>query len=190
MDTEKSKMLKGLLYQAFDEELVRDRYRAHDLVYEYNRLKPSDISERERVLVALLGEVGDTFYIEPPFFCDYGSHIRLGENFYANTGCTILDEAEVVFGENVLLGPHVSIYTAGHPFDTAQRNAGWEYARPVTIGNHVWIGGNTIILPGVSIGDNTVIGAGSVVTSNIPAGVVAAGNPCRVIRRMDETAGK
>lgn len=190
METEKGKMLKGLLYQAFDEELTGERGRAHDLVYEYNRLKPSNILEREKILMSLFGFIGGRFNIEQPFFCDYGYNICIGKNFYANTGCTILDEAKVVFGDNVLLGPNVSIYTAGHPVDVKLRNEGLEYAYPVTIGNNVWIGGNTVILPGASIGDNAIIGAGSVVSKDVPAGVVAVGNPCRVIRLVDENAEK
>ncbi len=179
-------MLNGELYQAFDGELVQERSDANDLIYEYNNLRPSDVIAREKILARLFGSIGEKIVVQQPFFCDYGYNIRAGENFYANTGCVILDEAEVVFGENVLLGPNVSIYTAGHPADVEQRNEGLEYAYPVTVGNNVWIGGNVVVLPGVSIGDDTIIGAGSVVTKNIPAGVIAAGNPCRIIRRIDE----
>lgn len=185
--TEKEKMLDGELYQAFDEELVKERARAKELVYELNHLPPSELEKRKELFILLLGKVGQNFTIESPFYCDYGYNIHLGENFYANTDCTILDVAPVIIGDNVLLAPHVSIYTAGHPLDAEQRQAGWEYGHPVTIGNNVWIGGNSVILPGVHIGDNAVIGAGSIVTKDIPANVLAVGNPCRVIRILQDS---
>ena len=134
--------------------------------------------------VNLLQKLFDDFLIEQPFNCDYGYNIRIGENFYANVGCTILDVAPVTIGDNVMLAPNVNIYTAGHPLDAEIRNSGLEYAYPVNIGNNVWIGGNVTIVPGVTIGANTVIGAGSVVTKDIPANVVAVGNPCRVVRKI------
>jgi len=182
MQTEKQKMLSGELYNAFDAALVAERSHAKEIIYEYNKLRPSQTEERKLVIKKLFGSVGAEFIIEQPFYCDYGCNIRIGENFFANFNCVILDEAPVRFGRNVMLGPNVSIYTAGHPLDIETRNAGVEYAYPVTIGNNVWVGGNVIILPGVSIGDNSVIGAGSVVTKNIPANVVAVGNPCKVLR--------
>lgn len=182
--TEKQKMLAGELYFAFDEELCREREMAKELVYELNHLAPSEHKRRTDLFVRLLGKTGQHFIIESPFYCDYGYNIRLGENFYANVGCTILDVAPVSIGDNVLLAPHVGIYTAGHPTDAELRKEGLEYGYPVTIGNNVWIGGNTVILPGVTVGDNVVIGAGSVVTKDIPSGVVAVGNPCRVIKEV------
>lgn len=187
--TEKEKMLAGELYYAFDEELVKERERAKELLYELHHLSPAEQEKRTGLFRQLLGKTGQQFIIESPFHCDYGYNIRLGENFYANVGCTILDVAPVTIGDNVLLAPHVGIYTAGHPLDVELRVAGLEYGYPVTIGNNVWIGGNVVILPGVSIGDNTVIGAGSVVTKDIPDHVVAVGNPCRVIKDIDSKSG-
>lgn len=184
MRTEKEKMLAGELYLAFHEELVKDREAAKELLFEYNNLRPSETDRRQALLRRLLGSTRKEFLIEQPFRCDYGYNVHIGENFYANMGCTILDEAEVRFGDNVLLAPNVSIYTAGHPEDVERRNAGIEYAHPVTVGNNVWIGGNVVIVPGVRIGDNSIIGAGSVVTKDIPANVVAVGNPCKVLREI------
>lgn len=184
MRTEKEKMLAGELYLAFHEELMKDRAVAKELLFEYNNLRPSEIDRRNELLRRLLGSTGKEFLIEQPFRCDYGYNVHIGENFYANMGCTILDEAEVRFGDNVLLAPNVSIYTAGHPEDVELRNAGIEYAHPVRVGHNVWIGGNVVIVPGVTIGDNSIIGAGSVVTKDIPANVVAVGNPCKVLREI------
>lgn len=184
MKTEKEKMLDGELYNAMDPVLYAERIRAKELLYDYNHTRPSEKEIRERILRELLGSTGDNFLIEQPFNCDYGYNIRVGENFYANVGCTILDVAPVTIGDNVMLAPNVNIYTAGHPLDAEIRNSGLEYAYPVNIGNNVWIGGNVTIVPGVTIGDNTVIGAGSVVTKDIPANVVAVGNPCRVVREI------
>lgn len=186
MKSEKEKMLAAEFYNAFDIELVNERAYAKELLFEYNNLPPSKTDKRIALLSRLLGKIGNQCLIEQPFRCDYGYNIYLGENFYANMGCTILDEAPVTFGDNVLLAPHVGIYTAGHPLDIARRNAGLEYAYPVKIGNNVWIGANVSILPGVTIGDNTVIGAGSIVSKDIPAGVLAVGNPCRVIKEISE----
>lgn len=186
MRTNKEKMLGGELYFSNDPELIKDRNYAHDLLFEYNRLLPSDIDSRRKMLRKLFAATGENFWIESAFFCDYGYNIYLGENFYANANCVILDTAPVKFGDNVMLAPNVNIYTAGHPVDVVQRNAGIEYAYPVTIGNNVWIGGNTTVLPGVTIGDNVVIGGGSVVTKDIPPNVIAVGNPCKVLKRIEE----
>jgi len=180
--TEKEKMLAGDLYLAFGETLFEERQAAMDLLYEFNKLHPRKAEERKAYIRKLFGAVGENFWIEQRFHCDYGYNIRVGDNFYANVGCTILDCAPVTIGDNVLLAPNVSLYTAGHPTDTEQRVSGLEYAHPISIGNNVWIGGGAIVLPGISIGDNTIIGAGSVVTKDIPANVIAVGNPCRVIR--------
>lgn len=186
MKTEKEKMLAGELYLANCDELVRDRDRAKDVLFEYNNLRPSASERRTELLKQFLGSTGQQLLIEQPFYCDYGYNIHVGENFYANMGCTILDEAKVTFGDNVLLAPNVSIYTAGHEVNIAHRVAGWEYAYPVAVGNNVWIGGSVVILPGVSIGDNSIIGSGSVVTKDIPANVIAVGNPCKVLRALTE----
>lgn len=177
-------MLSGELYYAFDEALVKEREVVKDLLHTHNTLRPSQVKERAVILERLLGALGKESVVEQPFYCDYGYNIYAGNQFFANYGCTILDEAPVRFGDNVLLAPHVSIYTVGHPLNAERRRAGLEFALPVTIGNNVWIGGNTVILPGVTIGDNTIIGAGSVVTKSIPANVVAVGNPCRVLREV------
>lgn len=182
--TEKEKMLAGSLYDPSDGTLAAERTRAKDRCHQYNQLPPSQTDERERLLRALLGKTHGAFRIEQPFWCDYGSNIEIGAQFYANHGMTVLDGNKVTFGAHVLVGPNCGFYTAGHPLDAEQRNQGLEYARPITIGNNVWIGGNVCILPGVTIGDNTVIGAGSVVTQDIPPNVVAAGNPCKVIRQI------
>ena len=181
--TEKEKCCQGLLYDAnYDVELLADREKAKEQLYDYNRLRPSQQAEKTQQLKSLLGKTGNKLIIEPPFACDYGYNIEVGENFYANVNLVILDGARVSIGDNVFIAPNVGIYTAGHPLDAEQRNEGLEYAYPVTIGNNVWIGAGVNILPGVTIGDNVVIGAGSVVTKDIPANVLAVGNPCRVMK--------
>lgn len=182
MKTEKEKMLSGELYFAYVPELIAERDFAKEQMYFYNRLAPSSVEERREIIKNVFGSTGEKFTLEQPFFCEFGYNIHLGENFFSNFNCVILDEAPVRFGNDVLLAPNVHIYTVNHALDPDRRKAAFEYASPVTIGNNVWIGGNSVILPGVSIGDNTVIGAGSVVTKSIPANVIASGNPCRVIR--------
>lgn len=187
--TEKEKCRLGLLYDAnYDKELLADRERVKEHLYDYNRLRPSQQEERTQLLKSILGKTGNTVIMEPPFACDYGYNIEVGENFYANVNLVILDGAKVTIGDNAFIAPNVGIYTAGHPLDAKQRNQGLEYARPVTIGHNVWIGAGVSILPGVTIGDNAVIGAGSVVTKDIPASVLAVGNPCRVVREIDQNA--
>lgn len=192
--TEKEKCRLGLLYDAnYDKELLADREKAKELLYDYNLLRPSQKEEKKQLLQTLLGKTGEQVIIEPPFACDYGYNIEVGENFFANMNCVILDGAKVRIGDNAFIAPNVGIYTAGHPLDVEQRNKGLEYAYPVTIGDNVWIGAGVHILPGVTVGDNVVIGAGSVVTKNIPSNVLAVGNPCRVIRKIEnssETAGE
>lgn len=185
--TEKEKCRLGLLYDAnYDTEILADRERAKELLYDYNRLRPSQQGERTQLLKQLLGKTGNNLIIEPPFACDYGYNIEVGENFYANVNLVILDGAKVSIGDSAFIAPNVGIYTAGHPLDVEQRNRGLEYALPVTIGHNVWIGVGVSILPGVTIGDNTVIGAGSVVTKDIPSNVLAVGNPCRVIKDIKQ----
>lgn len=174
-----------LLYDANnDTELIAKRLICKDLCHEYNTLVPSQIDERNHIIHRLLGKTGNTFLIEQPFSCDYGYNIEIGDNFYSNVNCVILDGASVKFGDNVFIGPNCGFYTAGHPLNVKERNAGLEYALPITIGNNVWIGAQVCVLPGVNIGDNSVIGAGSVVTKDIPANSIAVGNPCRVIRKV------
>lgn len=183
--TEKEKMLAGDLYVAADPELVADRKRARRLTRLYNQTTEEETAERERLLRELLGRAGSRIEIEPPFRCDYGSNIDAGDGLYMNFDCVILDCAPVRIGKNVACGPGVHIYAATHPLDAKERIKGPELARPVTIGDNVWIGGGAIICPGVTIGDNTTIGAGSVVTRDIPSNVFAAGNPCRVVRALE-----
>lgn len=186
MSSEKEKMLSGELYKSFDAELLAERQRAKEIVFRYNSLQPSLVEERNELLRSLLGSVKGNFFIEPPFRCDYGCNIEIGENFYANYNLVILDCAKVTIGDNVLIGPNVGIYTAGHPLHFELRNEELEFASPITIEDNVWIGGNVVLNPGVTIGRNSVVGSGSVVTKDIPADVVAAGNPCRVIREITD----
>lgn len=187
METEKMKAKAGLLYDAnYDDELLEERKACADMTHRLNSLLPSEEEERKKVLYKLLGKHKNQFTIVSPFFCDYGYNIEIGENFFMNMNCVILDGAKVCFGDNVFIAPNCGFYTAGHPLDVERRNKGLEYARPITVGNNVWIGGHVCVLPGVTIGDNTVIGAGSVVTKDIPANVLACGNPCRVVRTLSE----
>lgn len=185
--TEKEKCAAGLLYNAnYDKELIQKRIACKDLCQEYNELKNSDTEKRGELLRRILGSVKENVCIEPSFWCDYGYNIEVGENFYANHNLVILDCAKVEFGDNVFIGPNCSFYTAGHPLDAKQRNEGLEYAHPIKLGDNIWLGGNVVVLPGVSIGSNSVIGAGSVVTKDIPENVVAVGNPCRVVKNIVE----
>ena len=186
--TEEEKMRQGLLYDAnYDEELLAERRRCKELCFEYNRLSPAREDERRALIRRQLGRTGRRFEINAPFWCDYGRNVEIGENFYANHNCVILDGAKVVFGDNVFVGPNCGFYTAGHPLDAGLRGRGLEYAKPIAVGDNVWIGAGVSVLPGVTIGSGSVVGAGSVVNRDIPAGVVAAGNPCRVIRPIAET---
>ena len=182
---EKEKMLKGLLYDAnYDKSLIEERTQCKSLCYEYNNLQPVKADERKKLLKQILGKTKENFLIEQPFMCDYGYNIEIGENFYSNHNLIILDPAKVIFGDNVFIGPNCAFYTPLHPMDAETRNNGLEYAKPIKVGNNVWFGGNVVVLPGVTIGDNTVIGAGSVVTKDIPSNVLAVGNPCKVIRNI------
>lgn len=182
--TEKQKMLAGELYDGFDPELVSERARIRRLLALYNTSAMEDKARRAELLGEMLGAVGEGVWIEPPFQCDYGSRIRVGRGVFINFNCVILDCHEVTIGDGTLLAPAVQIYTAFHPTDPEVRKTGRELAAPVRIGTNVWIGGGAIICPGVTIGDNTTIGAGSVVVKDVPANVIAAGNPCRVIRPL------
>lgn len=183
--TEKEKMLAGEIYDAnYDAGLIAERLECKEMCRDYNELRPKDMDGRTALLHKIIGRVDGTLLIEQPFYCDYGYNISVGNNFYANFNLVILDEAPVKFGDNVFIAPNCGFYTAGHPIDAVERNKGLEYARPITVGNNVWIGAQVCVLPGVTIGDNCVIGAGSVVTRDIPSDSVAVGNPCRVIRRI------
>lgn len=181
--TEKEKMLAGALYDARDPELAAARQRCRELCARLNRSAPGDDAARRAILAALLGTATDA-WIEPPFHCDYGTNLRLGAHVYFNFNCIVLDVMPVTIGANTLIGPAVQIYTATHPLDAIERRRGLEFARAVTIGSDVWIGGGAILCPGVTVGDRVVIGAGSVVTHDVPADTVVAGNPARVIRRL------
>lgn len=181
--SEKQRMLQGESYDPLDRELVLARRRARELTEAFNRATTG--KERSKLLRQLLGSPVERVWIEPPFQCDYGSHIHMGREVFMNFNCVILDSASVTLGDHVFVGPGVHIYTAVHPIDAVERRSGKESAKPVSIGNDVWIGGGAIILPGVSIGAGTVIGAGSVVTRSVPANVVAAGNPCRIVRALE-----
>ena len=184
MNTEKDKMLKGELYNAADDELVNERLKARLLLKQLNDSAADEQEIRKQLLKYLMPLQGTDLWIEPPFHCDYGSNIQLGNKVFFNFNCIILDVMKVEIGDNVLVGPSVQIYTAMHPMNWKERAEGFEFAKPVTIGNDVWIGGGAIICPGVSIGNRSVIGAGSVVTKDIPADVFAAGNPCRIIKQL------
>lgn len=183
--SERQKMLDGELYLASDPALVAERVEARRRVARYNATGPDDLVERARILGELLGEVGEGCTIEPPFRCDYGANIRLGASVYLNFGCIVLDCAPVTIGSRVKFGPSVQLIAATHPIDPVVRAAGPELAGPITIGDDAWLGAGVIVLPGVTIGAASVIGAGSVVTRDIPPGVIAYGNPCRVGRRID-----
>jgi maltose O-acetyltransferase len=183
MPTEREKMLAGQLYDPLDRELAAARDRARDLCQDLNATREADQTARRRILQDLLAAGGDDVWIQPPFFCDYGSNIHLGRKCYFNFNCILLDVCEIRVGDHSLFGPAVQIYTATHPLEAELRRT-QEFGKPITIGSDVWVGGGAIICPGVSIGDRTIIGAGSVVTRAVPAGVVAAGNPCRVIREL------
>ena len=177
----------GYLYDTnYDKEIVEDRIRCADLCYEFNQCKPSDIEKQNSIIKKIIGNIEGDFVITQPFYCDYGKNISVGKNFYINHNCTILDGAKVTFGDNVFIAPNVVFSTAGHAIDPEQRARGLEIAFPINVGDNVWIGANVSVLPGVTIGSNTIIGAGSVVNKDIPEGVIAAGVPCKVIRKITE----
>ena len=184
--TEQEKMLAGQLYYPGDPALLALHREAGRLCRAYNATPTEDEDTLGRLCMDLLGGIGDGFWLEPPIFFDYGKNTFIGEAFYANTGLVILDCAKVTIGSHVMFGPRVQIYTATHPLHPRLRNQGLEYAKPVTIGDNVWIGGGAILMPGVTIGENTVVGAGSVVTKDLPPNVVAVGNPCRVLRPIPQ----
>lgn len=183
MRTEREKMLAGELYDPFAPELVAARERARSLCQALNATKESEQGERRRILEDLFGAGGDTVWMQPPFYCDYGSNIHLGTRIFFNFNCIVLDVCDVRIGDYTLFGPGVQILTPLHPLDADLRRA-QEYGKPIEIGADVWVGGGALILAGVHIGSRTIIGAGSVVTRDIPEGVLAAGNPCRVIRKL------
>jgi maltose O-acetyltransferase len=184
LNTEREKMLAGELYDPLDAELVAARDRARDLCQALNATREAERDERRRIAVALFGTGGDSVWLQPPFYCDYGANIHLGHRVFFNFNCIVLDVCEVIIGDFTLFGPAVQVYTATHPMDAELRRS-QECARPIVIGSDVWVGGGAILCPGVTIGARSVIGAGSVVTRDVPGGVFAAGNPCRVIREIN-----
>lgn len=180
-------MLAGLIYDANnDSDLIKERRECKERCYDYNQLRPSDREQQKMIIRELFGKTKNEFSITAPFWCDYGYNIEIGENFYANHNLVILDGAKVIFGDNVFIAPDCGFYTAGHPLDVERRNQGLEYAYPITVGNNVWFGGGVKVMPGVTIGNNVVIAAGSVVTRDIPDNVLAGGVPCKVIRAITE----
>ncbi|ODJ50237.1 sugar O-acetyltransferase [Brochothrix thermosphacta] len=184
---QRERMIAGLPYIANkDASLVKERDELKIKVHKYNQLLPTQREELSKGIKAIFGNTGEAITVKQPFRCDYGANISVGENFYANYNCTILDVGPVTIGSNVQFAPNVSLFTAGHPVHPTSRNSGYEYGIAITIGDNVWIGGNTVVNPGVTIGENTVIGSGSVVTKDIPANVIAVGNPCRVFRAITE----
>ena len=184
--TERERMLSGQLYDAGDETLTAARGRAKRLTWRYHQLDPTDWDSRTQILQELLGHLGEDSWIEPPFRCDYGTQISIGDHFFANYDCIFLDVAPITIGNRVMFGPRVCLYTAGHPLDAATRNTGLEFGKPIAIGDDVWLGGNVVVLPGVTIGAGTVVAAGSVVRRDLPPHVLAAGNPCQVLRSITE----
>ena len=183
---QKERMLSGLPYKAWLDGLSEERMENKKKIYEYNMVRPDETDKMDKLIKDILGKTGEKVWIEQPFHCDYGKNIEIGNNFFANYNCTILDVGKVTIGENVQFAPNVAIYTAGHPIHQDSRNSGYEYGLPITIGDNVWIGGNSVVNPNVHIGNNVVIGSGSVVTKDIPDNVIAVGNPCRVIRKITE----
>ena len=185
--TEKEKMRNQLLYDAnYDMDLLKERIDAKEICYDFNRLRPSEIDKQKELLKKLFGSTKENLCIVAPFWCDYGYNIHIGENFFANHNVVVLDCAKVTFGNNVFIAPNCVFSTAGHPLDVEQRNKGLEYAYPITVEDNVWIGASVTVLPNVTIGSGSVIAAGSVVNRDIPKGVIAAGNPCKVIRKITE----
>jgi len=186
MKTEKEKMLSGELYNALDQQLSDERLKTRLLIKALNDTREDEVIERRKILQQLIPHAGAELWLQPPFYCDYGSNIKTGEKVFFNFNCVVLDVMQVTIGSRTLFGPNVQIYTATHPINYKERASGLEYAKPITIGEDVWIGGSAVICPGVTIGNRTIIGAGSVVTKDIPDDVFAAGNPCRVIRKLEE----
>lgn len=184
--SEKERMLSGRLYLAQGKELRAMRQKGQQLVRLFNGTTEEEKEYRTQLLKKIFGKVANDVYIEPTLRVDYGQNITIGSQFYANFDCVMIDVAPITIGNNVMFGPRVCLYTAGHPIDPTVRNSGLEFGTPITIGNNVWIGGSAVINPGVTIGDNVIIGSGSVVTKSIPANTVAVGNPCRVIRDITQ----
>lgn len=185
MKTEREKMTAGEPFQTNDPQLMEDKKNARTLAESYNHASEEDPERRQEILRRLFGRCGEKFFIKPPFHCDYGYNIRIGENFFANFDCVFLDAAPITIGDNCMIGPQTNIYAIGHPIDPAERAKSIGLPSPVTIGDNVWIGGHVTILPGVTIGNNVVVGAGSVVTKSFPDNVVIAGNPAAIVKHIE-----
>ncbi|MDE6357871.1 MAG: sugar O-acetyltransferase [Eubacteriales bacterium] len=183
--TEREKMIAEMLYEPRDKELVALSLKAKKMTKEFNNSEPEEIEKREKILKELFGATGNSIYIEPNFECDYGFNIYVGENFYANFNCVMLDVAEIKIGKNCMIAPNVSLYTATHPINPTERMTGLEFGKGITIGDNCWLGGNSVILPGVKLGDNVVVGAGAVVTKSFGDNVVLGGNPAKVIKNIE-----
>lgn len=184
--TTKERMHSQKVYFCDDEDLVREQEQCLEILYDFNHTRPSEKEKRQEILKSLVAELGENCYIEPPLHTNWGRHTHFGNNVYTNFNLTLVDDTDIFIGDSVMIGPNVTIATAGHPIDPELRKKVAQYNIPVRIGNNVWIGAGAVVLPGVSIGENTVIGAGSIVTKDIPANVVAVGNPCRVLREINE----
>jgi maltose O-acetyltransferase len=184
MKSEKEKMIAGELYDPLDPQLVEDRIQTRLLLKALNESREDDPEERNRILKLLLPNTLNNLWLQPPFYCDYGYNIQIGERVFFNFNCVVLDVAPVRIGNRTMFGPNVQLYAATHPLDHIERSSGLEYGKSITIGDDVWIGGSVVICPGVTIGDRSIIGAGSVVTKDIPSDTIAAGNPCRIIRTI------
>ena len=182
--TEKEKAMAGLEFKRGDKDLAYQRQQAELLCYEFNNIIPNDLEKRNEIINRLIGKVGKGCYIKSPFICEYGSLISVGDNFFANYNCKLIDGGKIIFGDNILIGPDCTFVTAEHPVDSARRLEGYQIFKPITVGNNVWFGAGVTVCPGVTIGDDCVIGAGSVVVKNIPGGTLAVGNPCRVIKKI------
>ena len=187
--TAKELLQQGYLHNSNTKELINERLSANNKCYKYNKVKPSNLKKRDKLIRKLFGSAGKNIFVMQPFFCDYGYNVHVGDNFYVNFNAVFLDGAKITIGNNVLLAPNVTLSTAGHAIDREQRISGLEFAHPIIIGDDVWIGANVTVLPNVKIGNNVIIGAGSVVTKDIPDNVIAVGNPCKILRKID-TADK
>lgn len=183
---QKERMFLGLPYKAGLDGLKEERMENKKKIYEYNNCPPDEYKKIDDLIRNIVGKAGQNLHIKRPFHCDYGNNIEIGDNFFSNYNCVILDVGKVTIGDNVKFGPNVSLYTAGHPIHPDSRNSGYEYGIKITIGNNVWLGGNVVVNPGVKIGNNVVVGSGSVVTRDIPDNVIAMGNPCKIIRKITE----
>ena len=183
--TERKKMIRGELYDPMKEDIVKEQGRYQDKLWEFNKLKPSDVEGKVKFMKEIFAECGDNCYIELPLWSNWGGHhVHLGNNVYINSNCTLVDDGHIYIGDNVLIGPNVTLATANHPLDAEQRRKALQYNKDIIIEENVWLGANVVVVPGVRIGKNSVIGAGSVVTKDVPEGVLAFGNPCRVIKKI------